>query len=443
MAIQDFVSMRLVGIAFATIGFVTAGGAIAQSGPAVGKPAPSISLESWLNVGKDESPSLESLKGQTILLEFWGTWCHPCVLAMPMVQKLHDRYKDRGLRVLAISYEADDVMQPFLAKNAYTMTVGSDPTKKVVNAYAIKGWPTSILIDKEGKIAHIGDPYGIEAAIEKALGLEASPKSLLTDAIGALAAKDKKRVRETLERLIDKEPEAFDLKAWSTEAGGAAPAAPAKGDPGEALDRCIADWNAKEPTARAAALTALAAVAPDAFDLSSWARRHLGAEFPLTDKELKQMLEGKSYDSIVEALINRNPPPSVVAAAAKNKELRDYCAKKGEEARTFAKKGLMIKNWVLVSKQPKDNEAFWAELSVNGVSTSPDDKSVIGVFVGATTVTKANAEGFVRGQFSRAIVMDSLAAGKQPKLAGLTAAVEKDREAQLKILEDRYPSEKK
>ena len=443
MAIQDFVSMRFARIAFAVLGFAAARGAGAQSGPAVGQPAPSISLESWLNAGKDESPSLESLKGKTILLEFWGTWCHPCVLAMPIVQKLHDRYKDRGLRVLAISYEADDVLQPFLTKNAYTMTVGSDPTKKVVNAYGIKSWPTSVLIDKEGKIAHIGNPYGIEAAVEKALGLEASPASLLTEAIGALAAKDKQRVRETLERLIDKEPEAFDLKAWSQAAAGAAQAAPAKGEPGEALDRCVADWNAKDPAARAAALSALAAVAPAEFDLSSWAKRHLGAEFPLTDKELKQLLEGKSYDALVEALIGRNPPPPVVAAAAKSRELRDYCAKKGEEARTFAKKALMIENWVLAGRQAKDNEAFWSELSVNGISMSPDKKSVLGVIVGAKAVTRANAAGFVRNQFSRAIVMDSLAAGKEPKLAGLAAAVAKDREAELKILESRYPAEKK
>jgi thiol-disulfide isomerase/thioredoxin len=440
MATQVCVSLRQVGIALALAGLAAAG---LQSGPAVGQPAPSISLESWLNAGKDESPSLESLKGKTILLEFWGTWCHPCVLAMPLVQKLHDRYKDRGLRVLAISYEADDVLQPFLAKNAYTLTVGSDPTKKVVNAYAIRNWPTSILIDKEGKIARIGDPYSIEPAIEKALGLEASPASLLTEAIGALATKDKKRVRETLERLIDKEPEAFDLKAWSTGAGGAASEAPAKGDPGEALDRCVADWNAKEPTARAAALTALAAAAPEAFDLSSWAKRRLGAEFPLTDKELKEMLQAKSYDALVGALIERNPPAGVVTAAAKSKELREFCTKKGEEARTFAKKALMIENWVFANRQANDNEAFWNELNVNGIATSPDKKSVTAVIVGAKGVTRANAAGFIREQFSRAIVMDSLAAGKEPKLAGLAAAVAKDREAQLKILETRYPAEKK
>jgi hypothetical protein len=228
--------------------------------------------------------------------------------------------------------------------------------------------------------------------------------------MGALAAKDKQRMRETLERIIDKEPEAFDLRAWAMDAGGAAPEAPAKpskADPGEALDRCVADWNAKQPNARAAALTALAAAAPEAFDLSSWAKRRLGAEFPMTDKELKQMLQGRSYDSVVEALISRNPPAAVVAAAAKSKELRDYCAKKGEEARTFAKKGLMIENWVLAGRQAKDNEGFWAELSVNGIATSTDDKSVTGVIVGATTVTKANAAGFIRDQFSRAIVPDS------------------------------------
>lgn len=442
MAARNLVPMRWLASALALLGLLGLGRASAQSAPALGQPAPAFSLECWLNVAKDEAPSLETLKGQTILLEFWGTWCHPCVLAMPLVQKLHERYQSRGLRVLAISYEMGEVLQPFLAKNAYTLTVGSDPTKKVVNAYGIRSWPTSVLIDKQGRIAKIGDPYSIEAAIEKALGLEASPATLLTEAIDALAAKDKPRARETLERLIDKDPVAFDLKAWSTDARGAAQAPPpAQGDAGDALDRCVADWNAKAPDARANALAALAALAPEAFDLCSWAKRRLGAEFPLTDKELKQLLEQKSYEAVLEALIGRNPPQPVVAAAAKNKELREYCSKKGAEARSFAKKGLMIENWVLAGRQAKDNEAFWGELSVNGISTSPDQKSVLGVIVGPTAVTKANAAGFVRAQFSRAILMDSLAAGKEPKLAGLAAAVAKEREALLKELQGRYPVE--
>ena len=111
----------------------------------------------------------------------------------------------------------------------------------------------------------------MEASIEKALGLEATPASLLTRAVDALATKDKKTIRDSLQRLLDKEPDAFDLKAWSVDSGAAAPASgEPKGDPVEALNRCVSAWNAKEATARAAALTAVAAAAPAKFDLLAW-----------------------------------------------------------------------------------------------------------------------------------------------------------------------------
>src|SRR5215475_4625317 len=122
--------------------------------PAVGKDAPPIQAAAWLN-WKGDAPTLESLKGRVVMLEFWGTWCGPCVRAMPEVQKLHDRYRDRGLVVLAISYEPASVLQQFLKENSYTMPVGSDPEKKVVSAYGIRSWPTTFVIGKDGKIAHV------------------------------------------------------------------------------------------------------------------------------------------------------------------------------------------------------------------------------------------------------------------------------------------------
>src|SRR5262245_6609193 len=182
---------NLLAVALATLPWSVVNG----QAPSIGQPAPSFELEAWTNLATGEKePTPNSLHGSVVLLEFWGTWCAPCVRAMPRIQALHDRLKDQGLKVLGISYEPVNVIEPFAKSNGYTFALGSDPAKRVVEAYGVASWPTSIVIGKDGKIAHVGSPYDVEPAIEKALGLETSPAALLTAALDALASKDRKSI---------------------------------------------------------------------------------------------------------------------------------------------------------------------------------------------------------------------------------------------------------
>src|SRR5262249_9546490 len=119
-------------------------------------------------------------------------------------------------------------MQGFLQQNAYTMAVGSDPERKVVTAYGIRGWPSTFVIGKDGKIAHVGTPYDAEAAVERALGLETSPATLLAVWLDA-QAKGKAGQRDALTRLLEKAPPDFDLRAWARANGGAEAAVDAAG----------------------------------------------------------------------------------------------------------------------------------------------------------------------------------------------------------------------
>ena len=170
-------------------------------------------------------PSAATSDHRLVMLEFWGTWCGPCVRSMPKVQKLWDRYRNLGLLVVAITREAAGEVRPFLKDNGYTMPVACDPSQACISEFQIDGWPTTYLIDRDGRVLWRGAPYGVEPQIEKALGLESSPKTLLTQSLDAEAAGDDEALRAALERLVAKATPAFDLVDWAGTALGELPPA--------------------------------------------------------------------------------------------------------------------------------------------------------------------------------------------------------------------------
>jgi len=410
----------------------------------VGEAAPSFELEAWTNLAPGEKePTPELLKDRVVLLEFWGTWCAPCVRAMPRIQSLHDRLDGHGLEVLAISYEPVDVIAPFAKKNGYTFVLGSDPTKRVIEAFGVSSWPTSVVIGKDGKIAHVGGPYDVEPAIEKALGLETSPTTLLTAALDALASKDKKRIEADLGRIAQKEALELDLKAWAVASGGAADGG-GSGKRSKNFDataefaKLAQSWGDKDPAKKQAALDLLAAEGPAEFDAVPWAKRAHGREVPITKSEFAALLKAQRYDEAIDALYLRAPPGDVVASATKDKALQEYCGKKAATARTEAKKGLMCQDFLFADRQAKDNEAFWAELSVSGARTSTDKKQLTGVLLGDGDATPSNVSFYVERHLARAFLMESLAAGKAPALNGIADKVTKERDQMRKTLERKY-----
>ncbi len=445
--------MPLAWLRIAWLGLVTATVAQAQQ-PTVGSPAPLIVATSWLN-WEGPAPTLESQQGRVVMLEFWGTWCGPCVRSMPAIQKLHDRYRERGLTILAISYETPEAIQPFLTKNAYTLAVGSDPEKKTVGAYGISSWPTTIVIDKQGRIAHVGTPYDAESAVEKALGLEAGPAALLDLYLDSLKNPAKAAQREALQRLAEKAPPDFDLQAWArshaaaeTVAGEGAPppeVTPAKAstkpaDPADLLRRCVKAW----PTdaAQCAPLLAqLADAGPSQFDLATFAQDSFAKAFPFDAGELKTLLQEKKFAAVVEAIAQRTPAAAVLTQAAKNKDLADYCKGKSDDARSLAKKGLMAQLWLFPGALPKDekvNLAFFNELVASGIATSKDKQEILGVTLGGEMVMREKISAFIRSQLTQALIMEDLGAGKPPRIRELSKLFDQQSVTIVRDLETRY-----
>lgn len=117
--------------------------------PGVGTIAPSFEVQS-LDEGVIE---LDSFRGQVVLVDFWATWCPPCVSAMPSLNRLHQDLHSRGLTVLGVNQEpgAEARVRAFARGRDLTFPIGVD-SGVISDEYAVYTLPTSVLIDREGKV---------------------------------------------------------------------------------------------------------------------------------------------------------------------------------------------------------------------------------------------------------------------------------------------------
>lgn len=103
-----------------------------------------------------DSLYLASLRGQPVLLNVWATWCPPCREEMPALQALHERYVDRGLRVIGVSVDsrgAEPAVRAFLAEGDITFTILHDASDAVSRQFRTIGVPETFLIDPSGRVA--------------------------------------------------------------------------------------------------------------------------------------------------------------------------------------------------------------------------------------------------------------------------------------------------
>jgi cytochrome c biogenesis protein CcmG, thiol:disulfide interchange protein DsbE len=107
--------------------------------------------------------SLSRFAGDVVVLNVWATWCRPCVIEMPALQRLHEELGDKGLRVVAVSVDAaPGVIGPFgesggnvsdfVDRLGLTFTVLHDPSGRIESRYQVNGLPTTYVIDRDGRI---------------------------------------------------------------------------------------------------------------------------------------------------------------------------------------------------------------------------------------------------------------------------------------------------
>ena len=124
-------------------------GCYSGSHPArIGSNAPDFTLQD-----SDHKITLSQFRGQVVVLNFWATWCPPCIEETPSLVQMQARLKSKGVVVLAVSIDADDAAyHKFLKDYSVNMVTVRDEAKKAANLYGTFGWPESYVIDRSGVI---------------------------------------------------------------------------------------------------------------------------------------------------------------------------------------------------------------------------------------------------------------------------------------------------
>jgi thiol-disulfide isomerase/thioredoxin len=113
---------------------------------------------------------LEDLRGKAVWVNFWTTWCPPCQSEVPILRELSERYKDRGLELVAISVQETSPEDVAAYADRYDLgyTIGFDGTGRIFHAYKAFGLPTQVFIDPDGVIASIvGAPLDEAGAVSQ------------------------------------------------------------------------------------------------------------------------------------------------------------------------------------------------------------------------------------------------------------------------------------
>jgi len=97
--------------------------------------------------------NLDDYKGKKVILNFWATWCPPCVNEMPLLQEVYNNRKGEGIEVIGINYNEDyERVKKFISEKGVVFTILIDSDLKVSMDYGVIGLPVTFFIDREGRI---------------------------------------------------------------------------------------------------------------------------------------------------------------------------------------------------------------------------------------------------------------------------------------------------
>jgi uncharacterized protein (TIGR03435 family) len=143
---------------FAADSFATGG----QDGPKIGDFPPLLTLSKTIQGPPATEICWEKFKGKVVVLEFWATWCGPCVAALPHLNDLVEQFTNKPVVFISVTSENEDVVRPFLKTHSMKAWVGLDDYEVLNKAFHVTGIPHAVIVDPQGHIAAIAHPASIK-----------------------------------------------------------------------------------------------------------------------------------------------------------------------------------------------------------------------------------------------------------------------------------------
>jgi len=154
-----------------------------------GELAPQLALTGLINAPVKELKNIEELKGKVVVLEFWATWCEPCVANIPHFNALVDKYKDKPIVFISVTDEPDDKVAEFLKATPLKGWVAPGAQAAVFKSYRVFGRPHTVIIGRDSKVAAVTYPDQVtDAAIDLLLAGQAPVFGAQSADAGAVAA---------------------------------------------------------------------------------------------------------------------------------------------------------------------------------------------------------------------------------------------------------------